>query len=134
MKMFYQPNESFYMEVESFDLHYFTKIDLIFEFLPTIIGNALCLVIANYEQYGGDPMKRSILNKLLSTTCLATIFGTFPSALSCFLRAIFGGLGESISIVIIFIQILFFMFVLVNVIFIFGYKDLTILSFNLTNR
>ena len=122
------------MVIEDFDLHFLTKIDVIIEFLLTLLGNGLCLVIVNYEQVGMNVMKRSILNKLISSTCLACIGGMFPSALSLLLRAVFGGLGENLASTIVFVQIFFFIFFTINVIFIFGYKDLSILSFNFVNH
>ena len=54
------------MVIEDYDLHYLTKIDVIIEFLLTLLGNGLCLVIVNYEQVGMNLIKRSILNKLIS--------------------------------------------------------------------
>ena len=125
----YQPQDGFSMEPEDFDLHILTKIDVTCEFLLTILGNGLCLVIMNYEHYGGDPLKRSLLNKLISSLCLACIGGMFPSALGVCLRALFGGLGDTLASTFVFVQIFFFIFFTINVIFIFGYKDLTILAF-----
>ena len=122
------------MVIEDYDLHYLTKIDVIIEFLLTLLGNGLCLVIVNYEQVGMNLIKRSILNKLISSTCLACIGGMFPSALGLLLRALFGGLGETLASTFVFVQIFFFIFFTINVIFIFGYKDLSILSFNFVNH
>ena len=131
---FYHPNNSFYMEVEDFDLYFLTKIDIWLELFMTLLGSGLYLVIVNYEQFGSDPMKRSILNKLISATCLGAIAGTLPSAITLFLRASLGGLDEYFAITIVFVQVFFFFFVIINVIIIFGYKDLSILAFNFVNR
>ena len=77
---------SFASESDSLDLLTISEICL--EFPVTIIGNILCLVIFHYERFGGDPMKRSIVNKFISAVCLTmaattrvnlALYGEFPT-------------------------------------------------------
>ena len=127
-------NANFYVEEEDFDLYLLTKVELTIEFILTLIGNVLYVIIVNYEQYGGDPMKRSLLNKLISSICLACIGGSLTSALSLLLRALFGHIGESLAYVMVTFQAIIFQFITINIIFIFLFKDLSILAFNFVNH
>ena len=122
------------MEVEDFDLHYLTKIDIWIELFMTLLGTGFYLVIVNYEQFGGDPMKRCILNKLISSTCLGAIGGMLPSAIAHALRALLGGLNLCLATSIVFLQIFCLIFTIANVIFIFAYKDLSIFAFQFVNH
>ena len=88
---------------ENHELHYWLKIDLIFEFFLTLIGNGLCLVVINYEQFGGDPMKRGIENKLISSVCVAQILGMFSSATLSLIRALYGPVNIIIATSVWFI-------------------------------
>lgn len=127
-------SSNFYVVTEDFDLYFVTKVELIIEFFLTLFGNALYVVIVNYEQYGGDPMKRSLVNKLISSICLACIGGSLTSALSLLLRALFGGIGETLAGVMVTFQAITFQFININIIFIFLFKDLSILAFNFVNH
>ena len=127
-------NANFYVEEEDFDLYLLTKVELTIEFILTLIGNVLYVIIVNYEQYGGDPMKRSLLNKLISSICLACIGGSLTSALSLLLRALFGHIGETLAYVMVTFQAIIFQFITINIIFIFLFKDLSILAFNFVNH
>ena len=75
---------------QSHELPYLLKIDLCIEFFLTLIGNGLCLLVMNYEHFGGDPMKRGIQNKLISSVCFAQIVGMFSSATMSMIRALYG--------------------------------------------
>ena len=41
------------------------------------VGSVLWFLVIHYERFGGDPMKRSISNKLLSSAALVKLLGGF---------------------------------------------------------
>ena len=119
---------------ENHELHYWLKIDLIFEFFLTLIGNGLCLVVINYEQFGGDPMKRGIENKLISSVCIAQILGMFSSATISLIRALYGPVNIIISTTIWFILVSLNHFACLTLMLMFSNKNLNILAFNFVSH
>ena len=97
MVLIFEPNDVQDVQ-DTHELHYLLKIDLCIEFFLTLIGNGLCLAVMNYEQFGGDPMKRGIENKLISSVCIAQILGMFSSATISLIRALYGPVNIIITI------------------------------------
>ena len=119
---------------ENYEIHDWLKIDLIFEFFLTLIGNGLCLVVINYEQFGGDPMKRGIENKLISSVCVAQILGMFSSAILSLIRALYGPVNIIIVTSIWFILGSLNHFASLTLMLMFLNKNLNILAFNFVSH
>ena len=110
-------NETSLDSMDSMDLQLATKLDFCFEFFLTVIGNCLFLIIIHYERFEGDPMKRSILNQFISTTCLLIMMGTSVMSGGLMLRLIFGGLPYFLSTLITGFCLFTVFELLLNVIF-----------------
>ena len=123
-----------HLDKQDYELHYFSKIDLYIEFFLTLIGNGLSLVVINYEQFGGDPMKRGIENKFISSLAITQIVGTFLSALTLFLRALVGPLNLVLTQAVWFILVSLNHFASLVLILIYSYKDLNILAFHFASH
>ena len=119
---------------ESHELHYLLKIDLCIEFFLTLIGNGLCLIVMNYEQFGGDPMKRGIENKLISSVCVAQILGMFSSATLSLIRALYGPVNIIIATSVWFILASLNHFASLTLMLMFFNKNLNILAFNFVSH
>ena len=119
---------------QSHELHYLLKIDLCIEFFLTLIGNGLCLLVMNYEHFGGDPMKRGIENKLISSVCFAQIVGMFSSATMSMIRALYGPVNIIIAISTWFILGVSNHFASITIMIIFSNKNLNILAFNFVSH
>ena len=121
-------------EKDEYELHSLTKIDFYLEFVLTLIGNVLTLIIFNYERFGGDPMKRGIENKLISSLAMTQITGTFLSAVTLFFRALIGPLNLTLTQALWFIMVSLNHFASLTLIVIYSYKDLNILAFNFASH
>ena len=115
---------------DTHELHYLLQIDLCIEFFLTLIGNGLCLVVMNYEQFGGDPMKRGIENKLISSVCIAQILGMFSSATISLVRALYGPVNIIVATTVWFILASLNHFASLTLMLMFSNKILNILAFN----
>ena len=122
---------SFVSESDSLDLLTISEICL--EFPVTIIGNILCLVIFHYERFGGDPMKRSIVNKFISAVCLTMAATTFLSASALLLRVFYGPFPLVLAKVIVSLAIYGVLFLCMNVICVYILKILQIKAFYFVN-
>ena len=122
---------SFASESDSLDLLTISEICL--EFPVTIIGNILCLVIFHYERFGGDPMKRSIVNKFISAVCLTMAATTFLSASTLLLRVFYGPFPLVLAKVIVSLAIYGVLFLCMNVICVYILKILQIKAFYFVN-
>ena len=110
-----------------------TISDICLEFPVTIIGNILCLIIFHYERFGGDPMKRSIVNKFISTICLTMAATTFLSASALLLRVFYGPFPLVLAKVIVSLAIYGVLFLCMNVICVYILKILQIKAFYFVN-
>ena len=119
---------------DDYDLHYLSKIDICIEVIFTLIGNGLCLMVINYEQFGGDPMKRSIVNKLISSLGMAQIVGMLLSATSLLFRAFIGPFNLILTLTILFIMGSLNHFACLILMLIYSYKCLNILAFNASSH
>ena len=133
MVLIFEPNDVQDVQ-DTHELHYLLKIDLCIEFFLTLIGNGLCLAVMNYEQFGGDPMKRGIENKLISSVCIAQILGMFSSATISLIRAIYGPVNIIISTTIWFILVSLNHFACLTLMLMFSNKNLNILAFNFVSH
>ena len=106
-----------------------TISDICLEFPVTIIGNILCLIIFHYERFGGDPMKRSIVNKFISTICLTMAATTFLSASILLMRVFYGPFTLVLAKVLTSLAIYGVLFLCMNVICVFIMKILQIKAF-----
>ena len=122
---------SFVSENDSLDLLTISEICL--EFIVTIIGNILCLIICHYERFGGDPMKRSIVNKFISTVCLTMAAASFLSASTLLLRVFYGPFPLVLANVIIYLELYGVVLLCINVICVFILKILQIKAFYFVN-
>ena len=102
--------------VESDGLHPLTVLEISLEFLVSIIGNILYFIIVHYERFAGDPMKRSMANKFISTICLTLASVTFLSSTSLLLRVSFGPLPLTLAKVIISLEVYAVLFACMNVV------------------
>ncbi len=59
-------------------------------FLIQIFGNPLCLAIWSYERFGGDPQKRTILNRLMGDLVRQAIYANMTSLATFMYRMTFG--------------------------------------------
>ncbi len=59
-----------------------------------IIGNSLLFGVVYYEKYGGDPQKRTLVNRLISQICLVWIYHNLSSLHFLLIFAIKGHIGE----------------------------------------
>ena len=122
-------------DFESDSLHPLTILEIFIEFVLTIIGNTLCLIIFHYERFGGDPMKRSIaiVNKFISTICLSMAATTFSAASTLLLRVSYGPFPLVLAKVLTSLAIYGFLFLCMNVICVFILKILQIKVFRFVN-
>ena len=122
---------SFDFESDSLDLLTISEICL--EFLLTIIGNILYLIIFQYERFGGDPMKRSIVNKFISTICLTMAATAFLSASSLIMRVFYGPFPLVLAKFLLYLEIYGVLLFCTNVICVFILKILQIKAFYFVN-
>ncbi len=66
-----------------------------FTMLIQIFGSGLCFGIWSFERYGGDPQKRTILNRLLGQVALNTILTNVLGLSSFMARLIVGPLSPA---------------------------------------
>ena len=126
-------NTHFHFESKDNEFHLFTKIEICIEFLLTLIGSVLYFIIIHYEMFGGDPMKRSIVNKFVSANCFASMLGTFVITTSILLRIMFGAFGLVISRIITYVIIFHFFFIFEHIIMIFTLKVSQRMNYNFIN-
>ena len=117
---------------ETSDLSLATKVTLFFEMPFNIFGNILCLIIIHYEHFGGDPMKRSLVNKFISALVGAMVFASFLSTLTLFIK-VFYDFPFVVAYISVNLQIFGVILMCMNVIVIFAFKTLQILSFSAAN-
>ena len=67
-----------------------------------------------YERYGGDPMKRTIQNKLISAIALSIVMRCYTTNIVIAWRLQIGPLNDSVAMVAVFIDALFETFMMVN--------------------
>ena len=120
-------------DFESNSLHLLTILEIILEFLVILIGNILCLIIFHYERFGGDPMKRGLVNKFISTICLTMGATNFWHACTLVLRISFGPFPLGLASVFILSTIYGVLFLCMNVICVFTLKILQIKAFYFIN-
>ena len=118
---------------ESDELHPLTVLDISLEFIVTIIGNILCLIIVHYERFGGDPMKRSLVNKFISTICFTIAITLFLSAFTLLVRVYFGPFPLTLASVIVYSEIYGVLFICMNVVCVLGFKILESKAFYFAN-
>jgi len=79
------------------------KILLLSEnFIGLPFGICLFLGIIHFERYGGDPMKRSIYNMMISLLCFETILFVFPLITALTIRVFFGTFPTIIALLMSF--------------------------------
>ena len=121
-------------QLDPSDLNFSTKLLLCLEFPLMQVGIGLFIVIIYFESFGGDPMKRSLLNMLVSALCFSTLTTSFFSSTSLFLRAVFGGLGVHFSHIVVLATIFWLQMMGFNILGIFTFKSIQILKPNFANR
>ena len=121
-------------QLHNSELTLFTKIELCFEFPMTLLGSAMYLAIIHFEHFGGDPMKRSIVNKLVSALCLTAMVAALISILSLLLRVFLGAIPMPLALAFVLGSIFGALLVMMNLIGIFTFKSIRLLSFHFANR
>ena len=112
----------------------FTRIELCLEFPSVILGSLMFLVIIHFERYGGDPMKRSIANKLVSAISVSSMTTmTFTSIFHLY-RVFIGGFHIQLALVITLGQIFGILMIMMNLIGFFTFKCMRLLAFHFANR
>ena len=81
-----------------------------------------------YERYGGDPMKRTIENKLVSAISFSIIVFCYSSNVGMAWRIQIGPLNDNVAMVVVFIGAITKTFLGINLIEIIIYK--VIISYN----
>ena len=119
--------------VESDVLHPLTVLDISLEFLVTIIGNILYFIIVHFERFAGDPMKRSMVNKFISTICLTLSLITSLSSTTLLLRVSFGPFPLILAKIIISLEIYGVLFTCMNVVCVFILKIIRAKAFYFVN-
>ena len=75
-----------------------------------------------YERYGGDPMKRTIQNKLISAIALSIIMRCYTTNIVIAWRFQIGPLNDNVAMVAVFIDAVFETFMMINLSEIIIYK------------
>ena len=60
------------------------------------IGNGLLVAVMQYEKFGMDPLKRTVINQLISQLCLLYLMGNALSMPLLMIRFSYGPLGKQI--------------------------------------
>ena len=68
------------------------------------IGSVLWFLVIHYERFGGDPMKRSISNKLLSSAASVKLIGGFVIENVLLAGTFFGCLPHFIGITFVYVR------------------------------
>ena len=68
------------------------------------VGSVLWFLVIHYERFGGDPMKRSISNKLLSSAALVKLLGGFVIENIFLAGTFFGCLPHFIGISFVYVR------------------------------
>ena len=94
-------NELFYEEesdfVEAFDTPTLKVVTLMIYFLLVPIGCLLHFLVIHYEQFGGDPQKRSIFNQIIAYIAAFEILNALVSEHILVLRVFYGCLPIEIA-------------------------------------
>ena len=94
-------NEFFYEEesdfVEAFDTPPLKVVTLIIYFLLVPIGCLLHFLVIHYEQFGGDPQKRSIFNQIIAYIAAFEILNALVSEHILVMRVFYGCLPIEIA-------------------------------------
>ena len=67
-----------------------------------------------YERYGGDPMKRTIQNKLISAIALCILMRCYTTNIIIAWRLQIGPLNDNLAMVAVFIDAFYETFIMVN--------------------
>ena len=115
---FVESNEGSVIGVEPFQdlivdapLRIYQGIVTIFTLL---FGNIFYLGIVHYEHYGGDPLKRSIQNQLISAIAIAALILCYISNVTLTWRIQVGPLNEDVAMFAISSFRFFVMVILIN--------------------
>ena len=116
------------------ELTTFTKIELCLEFPLTLLGTLMFLIIIHFEHFGGDPMKRSITNKLVSAISVSALTSCTFTSFFQLLRVFTGGLHIHFALAIVLAQIFGLLMIMMNFIGFFSFKCMRLLAFHFANR
>ena len=116
------------------ELTTFTKIELCLEFPLTLLGTLMFLIIIHFEHFGGDPMKRSITNKLVSAISVSALTSCTFTSFFQLLRVFTGGFLIQFALAIVLAQIFGVLMIMINFIGFFTFKSMRLLAFHLANR
>lgn len=116
------------------ELTTFTKIELCLEFPLTLLGTLMFLIIIHFEHFGGDPMKRSITNKLVSAISVSALTSCTFTSFFQLLRVFKGGLHIHFALAIVLAQIFGLLMIMMNFIGFFSFKCMRLLAFHFANR
>ena len=93
-KIFLEQNDDF----DSILGGFFAKSAIILIFLLILFANtAYNLLFIHYEKYGGDPMKRSLINQLVAQACCSEICLNFVMAPLMIFRVMVGPIGDLLA-------------------------------------
>ena len=79
-----------------------------------LFGSIFYLGIVHYERYGGDPLKRSIQNQLISATAITALMICYISNVTLTWRIQVGPLNEDVAMFVISTFRIFVMVVVIN--------------------
>ena len=81
--------------------------------LVSLVGYPLYFAIIHYEQFGGDPQKRSLQNMIYVNGCISSVFLSLTINITLALRIAFGPMYTSLAnILCSLIYSLYFMFII----------------------
>ena len=90
--------------------------------ITTLFGSIFYVGIIYYERYGGDPLKRSIQNRMISATAFSALMNCYITNVGYTWRFHIGPLNEYVAILGISINRYFIMLGLINLSEIMIYK------------
>ena len=79
-----------------------------------LFGNIFYWGIVHYERYGGDPLKRSIQNQLISAIAIAGLMICYISNVTLTWRIQVGPLNEDVAMFVLVLNHFFFMLMMFN--------------------
>ena len=107
-KVEFQPLELFVVDTTS------RIYQIVISLLSISIGSIFYIGIIYYEQFGGDPMKRSIHNRLISAIASSVLMYSNIFNFAITWRVQFGPLNEYVAMFVLVLNHFFFMLLLFN--------------------
>ena len=113
--MIFNATEGEFQPLELFVVDTTSRIyQIVISLLSISIGSIFYIGIIYYEQFGGDPMKRSIHNRLISAIASSVLMYSNIFNFAITWRVQFGPLNEYVAMFVLVLNHFFFMLLLFN--------------------